>query len=1192
MPPHGSASVDSGNTDLGHHSTLHSLINQQITPMEEDVPQPSTVPQVEDMDASHVRNDSLVTVRLSEPVQLKIDTKFKTKEESPVDQPELRDEGLPSVKNIYVEEEEQVTDRLSRPPSTVIPEGDNMAAELESKFEPEEHSLAAELDTGNLSTLQSRRGSSVSNISTIKAEAHNLATELAAEDLYTIESRRASRMSNISMIRAEAEGRTLAAELEIQDSPTTNSPTTNSHSPNSPTAMSSTAISPTDSSMATSPNAESPTAESRRGSNDSQDGEVNWAELQKNEAEEPKDQGSDDSTALLLARLEQENNSIVTNPKSGLARTPSSMSTRPRGQSRPPSMQQLKNMVNQPPLPSLRYSLIPAPPPMTDLEFYAALVRDYPKTLRKLPTLVSKKIRGGVPPPLRGVVWQSMAGSRDQALEEQYERLSGETSPYEGIIGKDLNRSFPGVEMFRDPDGDGQRMLGKVLKCFSLYDQKIGYCQGLGFLVGPLLMHMPDKEAFCILVKLMEQYDLRSCFLPDLSGLHVRIYQFRSLLKQYIPNVSAHLEVLQIEPAYVSQWFLSFFAVTCPLPMLFRIFDVIFAEGASETLMRVALSLMRKNEAKILACTELEDVMQLLLSRGIWDCYHSNANELVNDFVTFSGLVTHETLRTLAVAYKDSRAEVRTSDIGSVATRFLGRLWTGSTASMKSTPSLSPGLTASNRPKSFLRRSTSKQSIASTLNSIEGGSDSMISSATEATTISRDSANTDDSSVRSQSIVSGKKGRKTAMSTMSKKDSDLHGQIEDLLTAMNEMQRENAELETRLQQEKEEREEDKVVVRALLCGLTRKARMEALQKVEGDNLGDKNGVKANTDVKDFGAMEVSKELGPPEGVDPSSYITAEELSSLLDVVEERFQTEKENRRTSVLQSKLQLRDEVARAKEQLENETSKAQDLARRLATEVQEVANLREQVRDSHAHIRNAHGEKQRMERQINEMRQAARNRDKSPATSPDGSDVDGGWSGRSSTYSGGTGASGLRELKLGRSNSGKSTKTTFSKRTSSLINPIAQAAADRKEREHENTSSVSSLNSTAPSSQPPSNIADNETLILELVQAKTAKVMAEQEVEEMKMELESLRKMLKNGNGADHMEKTTSQGSFMSYMTRTTSTGSTDIKASVSNATPAPTPTIVATPPSKEPTPEPKPAAATPAAGLGFWGGWGKKS
>lgn len=689
----------------------------------------------------------------------------------------------------------------------------------------------------------------------------------------------------------------------------------------------------------------------------------------------------------------------------------------------------------------------------------------------------------------------------------------------------------------------------------------------------------------------MEHYGLRESFVPDLSGLHVRIYQFRTLLKQHLPTVSAHLDHLQIEPAYVSQWFLSFFATTCPLPMLFRIFDVIFAEGASETIMRVALSLMRKNEAKIVACTELEDVMQLLLSRELFDPYRQNGDELVNDFVTFSGVVTHDTLQTLEAAYNDSRAEVRSSDIGSVATRFLGRLWIGSTASStKSTPSLSPGLSAPARPGSFLRRSPSKQSIASTLNSIEGGSDSIMSASTDATTVSRDSSNTDNSSIRTESLALGNNKRKTAMSTMSKMDADLHGQIEDLLTAMSEMQRENAQLETQLQREREEREEDRVTVGALLSGLTRKSRMEALQMVEGDiEKTDINGtaLMANTDVKDFAKTEE-----PPEGVDLSSYITAEELSSLLDSVEDRFQTEKDNRRSSVLQSKHQLRDELARSKEQLANEVSKAQDLARRLAAEEQEVSILRDQLRESHAHIRTTHGEKQRLERQVSELRQAARNR-QSPTTSPDGSEVDGGWSSRSSTFSGGSvGGSGLRELKLGRSNSTRSTKTTFSKRTSSLHNPLAHAAADAIGQQHEASSSVSSIASTAPTSPNPSNIADNEALILELVQAKTAKVMAEQEVEEMKIKLESLRKMIgKSGDGSvrPSIERTATQGSFMSYMGRSASTSSVETKASVSNGAP----TIVATPPSKEATPEAKPTAPAPATGLGgFWGGWGKKA
>lgn len=223
---------------------------------------------------------------------------------------------------------------------------------------------------------------------------------------------------------------------------------------------------------------------------------VDWEELDKSEESAPRDEGSDASTAFLLARLEQENNALATDPKAAVTRC-----TRTRTKSRPPSIQQIKKLINEPAKPSLRYSQLPDPPLMTELEFWAALVSNYPQTAQRLPTLTSNKIRNGVPPPLRGVVWMSIAGARDRLLEDEYGRLCTETSPYQNLIGKDIGRSFPNVDMFKDPDGEGQKMLAKVLEAYSIYDQKIGYCQGLGFVVGPLLMHMADKEAFCVLVR-------------------------------------------------------------------------------------------------------------------------------------------------------------------------------------------------------------------------------------------------------------------------------------------------------------------------------------------------------------------------------------------------------------------------------------------------------------------------------------------------------------------------------------------------------------------------------------------------------------------------------------------------------------------------------------------------------------------
>ncbi|KAL8709447.1 MAG: hypothetical protein Q9220_005830 [cf. Caloplaca sp. 1 TL-2023] len=788
-------------------------------------------------------------------------------------------------------------------------------------------------------------------------------------------------------------------------------------------------------------------------------GHVDWEELDRNEETAPRDEGSDESTAFLLARLEQENNALATDPKAALSRN-----TRNRAKSRPPSIQQLKKLVNEPIKPSLRYSLLPEPPPMTELEFWAALVSNYRQTAQRLPTLTSNKIRNGVPPPLRGVVWMSIAGARDQSLEEEYNRLSYETSPYENLIEKDIGRSFPNVEMFKDPAGDGQKMLAKVLKAFSIYDQKIGYCQGLGFVVGPLLMHMADKEAFCVLVRLMEHYDLRSCFLPDLSGLHLRIYQFQSLLKRHLPTLNAHLEALQVEPLYVSQWFLSFFAVTCPLPMLLRIYDVILTEGASETLMRVALSLMRRNNDKIKACTEFEDVMHLLLSRELWDPYNCNADELVNDFVGLTGLVTRENLEALDRAFEESQKDGSTSkansapSIQAAASGFLGRFWAGTSLATKVTsPTTSLNVSASSVP---LRRTASKQSMASTLNSIETMDSSATKTLTEATTMSRNPS----ADCTSLKPVTSTTENTVSNTVNSHQDRDLHSQIEDLLTALSDMQREHNVLASELQREREERGEDRDVVFRFLS--------QTEEQIEPQPAEDSNG-----------SLDDDTEKTEQESASLPGTVSGSPGNSPLTELKAWFEASS-TKRSSIAQTKHELREDLKLWKDQYEIEATRSADLLRQLKDQESENARVLEQFREVRTRMQESNWEKQQLEKALDTKSRRTSNTDSSSDTYTPVEET----SSRSSVAI--SGGSGLREFKLGRSGSIPSLSAptpAFSKRSSSLGLQTVLATEDHKP------------------------LAD-EALLLELVNAKTSEAVARQELEEVKGKLESLRKMLGN--------------------------------------------------------------------------------
>jgi hypothetical protein len=97
--------------------------------------------------------------------------------------------------------------------------------------------------------------------------------------------------------------------------------------------------------------------------------------------------------------------------------------------------------------------------------------------------------KGGIPSPIRGLVWQIIAKSRDSS--EEYKELLLLSSPFEKQITRDLTRTFPNHPYFMQETG--RRALFNVAKAYSLFDQEVGYCQGLAFIIGCLLLHVQQQ---------------------------------------------------------------------------------------------------------------------------------------------------------------------------------------------------------------------------------------------------------------------------------------------------------------------------------------------------------------------------------------------------------------------------------------------------------------------------------------------------------------------------------------------------------------------------------------------------------------------------------------------------------------------------------------------------------------------------
>lgn len=87
-------------------------------------------------------------------------------------------------------------------------------------------------------------------------------------------------------------------------------------------------------------------------------------------------------------------------------------------------------------------------------------------------------------------MWQLMSASKDTELEQTYSQLMRLPSIHEKAIIRDLNRTFPAHEFFNDKAGIGQNNLLNIMKAYSLYDDEVGYCQGMAFVVGPLLLNV------------------------------------------------------------------------------------------------------------------------------------------------------------------------------------------------------------------------------------------------------------------------------------------------------------------------------------------------------------------------------------------------------------------------------------------------------------------------------------------------------------------------------------------------------------------------------------------------------------------------------------------------------------------------------------------------------------------------------
>eukprot|EP00938_MAST-03A_sp_MAST-3A-sp1_P005214 g5214.t1 len=228
---------------------------------------------------------------------------------------------------------------------------------------------------------------------------------------------------------------------------------------------------------------------------------------------------------------------------------------------------------------------------------------NWEKSVEKNASALKRRIRKGIPSHFRGEVWFRMSGAKTlmENNKGEYQRLTGLKSKWEQKIRVDLNRSFPHHELFQEGE-KGQDMLGRVLRAYSCKDEEIGYCQGMNFVSGVLLMEMEEEKAFWTLYAMLnnKKYDLRGLYKVKMRKVMQILYSLDKTYKRLLPRLKRHLDKTGLPiNLFATEWIMTLYSNCLHLNVVRTIWDAFFNEGW-KVIYRIGMAMLKIHRKKLL----------------------------------------------------------------------------------------------------------------------------------------------------------------------------------------------------------------------------------------------------------------------------------------------------------------------------------------------------------------------------------------------------------------------------------------------------------------------------------------------------------------------------------------------------------------------------------------------------------------
>ena len=184
-------------------------------------------------------------------------------------------------------------------------------------------------------------------------------------------------------------------------------------------------------------------------------------------------------------------------------------------------------------------------------------------------------------------------------------------NPHENQINLDIQRTFPDEKICMEKSFLNK--LKNILKCYSIRNTSIGYCQGMNFIVCRLLLIMNNEEqAFWLFLQIIEKI-LPIIYYSDLAGIIIETTIIDTFISYYLSNFYKYLLDNSFKLPlnnFIHKWMVSLFTQALSPEMAYTFFDFFFLDGEI-SLFKTSLYVMCNMEEIITKNNDFEHMFNL-----------------------------------------------------------------------------------------------------------------------------------------------------------------------------------------------------------------------------------------------------------------------------------------------------------------------------------------------------------------------------------------------------------------------------------------------------------------------------------------------------------------------------------------------------------------------------------------------------